>query len=485
MKIKKVIVVLLTVMLLVSCSGMGSTKSLLNPKKPVTVTLWHYYVGENQQALEQIVSEFNQTVGMEKGVNVDVIALGSIAELEEAVTNSAKGVINARPMPDIFTLYPDKAMELDKMEVLCDLNEYFTEEEKQTYVTSFLTDGIFEDGRFLVLPIVKSTELLYVNETTWNEFAQDTGYTQEKLATWEGVYEVAKAYYEWEDHKTPDTLWDGKGFVGFDSVANFIIVGNKQSGVDVIDASEKQAVLDKTAMRKIFDIYFRGISLGYFNATGKFRSDDIKSGELVAYAGSSSSAAFFPTWIEKNNSKFNIDLLARPYPVFDRAASYAIQQGAGMAIAKSTPVKQEGAALFLKWFTEKEQNIEFAMTTGYLPVKTETYRSEEFKSALDKLKTGDKELQNVSKVYEIALYEIMNADTYAAKPFVGSYDVRRILQKTLMDIAEKGKQDAAALKQQGLTEEEILTALKVDERFEEWLSAIQLKLEEAGISYKK
>jgi multiple sugar transport system substrate-binding protein len=252
MKKKRIIVPLVLVCVLIGafflggCSKSGDT--LLDPKNPVTVTLWHYYVGENQQALEEAVADFNQTEGIEKGVFVEPVAMGSIAELEEAVTNSAKGVINSSEMPDIFSSYPDKALEIDNLGMLTDLNEYFTDEEKQLYVQDFLEEGLFDEGRLLVVPVVKSTELLYVNDTDWNAFAQDAGRANEQLATWESIYDVAKQYYDWVDEKTPEQ-WDGKGLIGIDSVANYVIIGNKQLGTAVISAEKDGVVINEDAMR--------------------------------------------------------------------------------------------------------------------------------------------------------------------------------------------------------------------------------------------
>ncbi len=461
--------------------GVGQTA--LDPKKPVTLTLWHYYIGENQQALGEAVSRFNQTVGIENGVVVTPAAKGSIAELEEAVTNSAMGVINADPMPDIFSSYPDKALEIDALGKACDLNQYFTDEEKALYVESFLQDGIFSGGRMLLVPMVKSTELLYVNATAFEEFAAETDATLETMASWEGVYETARAYYQWMDAKTPDIAWDGKGLMGFDSVANYIIIGNKQMGVDVIDGEGGQAVLREETLRRLFDIYFKGYSLGYFNAVGKFRSDDIKAGELVAYVGSSSGAAYFPTWIDRGNTEFPISFTPMTYPTFEGGKPYAIQQGAGMCVAKSDPQKEEGAALFLKWLTAPEENIGFAMTTGYLPVQQASYESQQFNDALMEMRQGDEAKMNVAGVYEIALQQITQADTYAAKPFEGSYEVRSILQSTLMDAAVAGREAADALKAQGLSEDEVLAELDADAAFAGWLQEVQTALDGKGVAH--
>ncbi len=460
----------------------AQTATALDPKTPLTLTLWHYYVGENQRALEDAVERFNQTLGIEKGVIVAPVAKGSIAELEEAVTNSAMGVINSEPMPDIFSSYPDKAMEIDAMGMLADLSPYFTEEEMGLYVEGFLQDGLFDGDRFLLVPIVKSTELLYVNATGFEAFAQQAGLTKETLATWEGVYEAARAYYQWKDAETPEAPWDGKGMMGFDSVANYIIIGSKQLGVDVIDQGQQKAALDEAVLRRLFDIYVKGYALGYFDAVGKFRSDDIKAEELIAYVGSSSGAAYFPTWVERDATQTPIDFMPLSYPTFEGGKPYAIQQGAGMCVAAEEAAKREGAALFLKWFTAPEQNIRFAMTTGYLPVETASYESAEFSGALSERKAGEQAQQNVAGVYEIALSQILEKDTYAAKPFAGSYEVRTILQATLLDAAEAAREAAAPGKAEGLSEEALLESLALDGRFTAWLDTLRAELDKAEIA---
>lgn len=480
-RIKLVCLALALLITLTACSV--SEKTALDPKNPVSITLWHYYAGDNKIALETAVDTFNKSVGSEKGVVVNAVAKGSVTELEKAVTDAAKGVINAEAMPDLFSCYPDKALDIDELGKICDLNDYFTEAERALYVEEFLSDGQFDGERLLILPIAKSTELLYVNETVWNAFALANDVDANGLSTWEGVYAAAQTYYKWTDAQTPETSWDGKSLMGVDSIANYVIIGNHQLGVEVIDGENQQVVLNQAVMKKIFDIYYGGMSLGYFNAVGKFRSDDIKAGDLAAYVGSSSGAAYFPTWIEKDNTQLPIDFLALSYPVFEGGSPDAIQQGAGMSVANSTPEKQEGAAVFLKWFTAEAQNIEFAMTTGYLPVQIGAYENAGFKASLEEMRIGEVAQKNIAAVYDIALNQIMERDTYASLPFKGSYEVRATLEKSLTAMGEAGRQNAAALKEQGLSEAEILASLDLNARFEEWLTVIRSRLDEAGIAY--
>lgn len=203
----------------------------------------------------------------------------------------------------------------------------------------------------------------------------------------------------------------------------------------------------------------------------------------MSYVGSSSSAAYFPTWIEQDNTQAPIEFLPLAYPVFEGGESYAIQQGAGMCVAKSTPAQQEGAALFLKWFTTADQNVDFAMTTGYLPVQKDAYGSATYEEVLAGLREGDESQQNVAGVYDIALYQITESSTYAAKPFPGSYDVRSTLQATLMDLTKADLATADGLKQGGATEEDVLAGLDVDGRFESWLTTIKEEFDKLGIEY--
>lgn len=468
-----------------SSQGASSGSGSLSPDDPVTLTLWHYYTGDNQLELEAAVEQFNQSVGHENGVIVEAVAKGTIGELEDAVTESAMGVIHSEEMPDIFSCYADKAESLNESGALCDMSEYFTQEEQDQYVAGFIDDGIISD-KLLVLPIVKSTELLYVSKTALDEFsAANPGvYTDSSLSTWQSLYALSKAYYEWTDAQTPDTPWDGKGFMGIDEIANFLIISNKQLGVDLLDGDTGSVNLNQEVLKTIFGVYYPAWSLGYFDSVGQFCSDDVKTGDLAAYVGSSSGASYFPTFTEKDNQQVDIELLAASYPVFEGGEEFTVQQGAGMAVAKTDALREEASCLFLKWFTDVPQNVPFAMNTGYLPVKQAAYTSEEFDDSLAALKADSStDARNLEQVYSIALEAILEGSPYAAKPFANSYSIRGMLRSTLSDAAAAGREQAQTLKAQNMTPDEIVAALDVDVQFEEWMNTVRSQLDEMGVTY--
>ena len=56
----------------------------------------------------------------------------------------------------------------------------------------FVQDGII-DGRQVVFPVSKSTQLIFLNGSQYARFAADTGAQLSTLATWDGFFEMAAA----------------------------------------------------------------------------------------------------------------------------------------------------------------------------------------------------------------------------------------------------------------------------------------------------
>ena len=55
-----------------------------------------------------------------------------------------------------------------------------------------------------------------------------------------------------------------------------------------------------------------------------------------------------------------------------------------MAVTKSDEEHEYAASVFLKWFTQKEQNLEFGCESAYLPVLKEANSVEALNEALNK-----------------------------------------------------------------------------------------------------
>lgn len=470
----------LTAVLALALTGCKD-KSPLDPKNPVSLTIWHYYNGSQQAAFDALVERFNDTVGREKGIFVQSYSQGSVSDLETAVKDSAAGKVGASPMPDIFSAYADTAYEIEKAGALANLSDYLNKEELENYVDSYIEEGrIGGDSTLRIFPTAKSTEIMMINKTDWEPFAAAAGISLEDLGTVEGVTSAAKAYYEWTDSQTPDVPGDGRAFYGRDAVANYFIIGMRQLGVELFQVENDQLTINlpKEQVRRLWDNYYVPMIKGYFGAYGTFRSDDVKTGELLAYTGSTSSAMYFPGQVEKDSDSYAIDYIVTAAPVFEGGENYAVQQGAGMVVSKSDKKHEYGAVEFLKWFTQADNNLEFGCVSGYLPVLKEAGSKEKLDQVI-----AERNLTVAPQTYDCltAIFkEKDNLTLYANKSFANASAARKVLEYHLADRAARDREEVEALLKQGKSLEEACEDYVTEEAFEEWYDSFCDALDHAA-----
>ena len=157
-----------------SCGGAAQSTGKSGSTAGVThITVWTYYNGDQLESFNNLVDQFNETTGCEKGIRVESASQGSVSDLETNVMDAAQGKVGAAAMPNIFSAYADTAYALDQMGMLVDLSQYLTEDERARYVQGYLDEGDFDgDGSMKIFPVAKSTELMFLNETDWEKFAK-------------------------------------------------------------------------------------------------------------------------------------------------------------------------------------------------------------------------------------------------------------------------------------------------------------------------
>nr|WP_281415018.1 extracellular solute-binding protein [Fusibacter paucivorans] len=432
--------------------------------------MWHYYNSSSKEAFDRLVSEFNETVGMEKGIVVDAKSQGDISQLATAVFDAANGSIGSSPMPNIFASYPDNAFRVNQITPLVSLDTYFSESELSVYRKEFLEEGKFmTDQRYYIVPIAKSSENLYINKNLWEPFALSNGYTNEDLSTWDGLYDVAKTYYE----------LTGKGFFSLDASANFMLVTAMAYGQEMYIYNEDGTArfnMSEEAAHKIWDIYAKGYINGYFEKTGRFSSDDAKTGTVISYTGSTAGAAYFPTAVVIGEEMpMTVEPIVMPYPHHEALQSISIQQGAGMCIAHSDEAHEYAAALFLKWFTAAEQNTKFAVSTGYFPVTNDALEGERLGKQAEALS-----IDNAAILGSISASKTMfeTYTLYNNKPFEASYEMRELLETHLFNqvIGDLAIVDRAV--QNGEDREAVIQELTSEKAFMAWYTDLKNQAEQ-------
>lgn len=347
-------------------------KPALNPQKPVTLTLWHNFGGQMRETMDGMVDEFNETVGAKEGIIVNVTSINSSAVLHEKLVMAAKGDPGAPELPDISTANPKTAIILKEKGVITDIGRQFTEKELKEYVPSFIEEGLLGSDTLYLFPFAKSTEVLFLNKTIFDRFAEDKKVKYEDLETYEGIAKTARLYYEWTDEKTPDIPNDGKTFFHTDSLFNLTQLGCRQLGTDFVRNSSLD--YSSEAFKRVWNYFYESAVKGYFAIYDGYASDLSKTGDIVCSTGSTAGLAFFdPVVTYPDNTTEAAELMILPFPVFEGGKNIALQRGSGIIVTKSTEAKEYAAGIFLKWFTRPENNMHFINTTGYLPVTKKAF----------------------------------------------------------------------------------------------------------------
>lgn len=472
--IKSLCVIVMAVFFLIGCGTNKDNKKnegkvKLDPENPVSIRVWHYYNGSQQAAFDELVNEFNSTKGKELGINVEGISQGTVSDLAKTVSDSIDGKVGVDKLPDIFSSYADTAYYAQQKGKLVDLSEYFSKEELEKYVDSYIEEGYLKNDKALYLfPVAKTTESLMINKTDWEPFAKQTGSSLDELKTIEGVVKVAKRYYEWTDAKTPNKPNDGKAFYGRDSMANYFVIGMKQLGKDIFEVRDGNVKfnIDKKLIKRLWENYYVPYINGYFTALGKFRSDDVKTGDLLAYTGSSMSAMYFPDRVEDDDKSYDIDYEVLPAPIMSGGENYKVQQGEDMAVTKSDKKHEYASCVFIKWFTQKEQNLQFVCKSAYMPV----LKSANNVKALDDI-IEKKSLHINNKTYD-CLKNVMgdfdNTKYYTTKNFENGSSAREVLETNLSSKAQKDRKEIEKALAKGMKRSEVIKKYTTEEAFDKW-----------------
>ena len=347
-------------------TGCGQKKT----KDPITVTLWHVYGGQTESPLNDLIDQFNETIGKEENIWVQVGSVTNTNTIHENVLASAFGDPGASELPDMFVSYPKTVLAMPDDTVLVDYCDYFTKEELDEFIPAFLEEGVIHD-RLSILPVAKSTEVMFVNKTAFDRFAKETGADIEDLRTWEGLFAMSEKYDEWTDNKTPKIPHDGKNFFVHDYHFNYFQVGVESLGENFFKGEN---LAFGPEFETAWEPYAKAALSGGVWLRSGYATEPLRTGDSIVSVASSASVLYYSDEVAyEDNTSEKIEIVAMPCPVFSTGEKMVMQRGAGICTVKSTPDKEKACITFLKWLTETRKNVEFVTSLGYMPVKQEAF----------------------------------------------------------------------------------------------------------------
>ena len=333
---------------LLTLSGCAN-QSKLDSKNPVTLTMWHVYGEQADSPMNQLIEEFNQTLGHEKGIVINVTLMSSASQIGSKLIDAKNEVTGVPSMPDLFFCHSSNVKELGT-EDLIDWSELFSEENLSSYVSSFLEDGMIDD-RLFIFPVSKSTHMLYIAGRQFERFSKDTGISYEDLSTWNGFFSTAEAYYEWSG---------GKPFCALDYPIRCIELNALEKGADDFYTSDGWYDFDNEIFRESWMEFAESFSKGGIIVSDLYSNTQVMTGEVAAGIGSSASVLYYNDTITyPDNTSEAMELKVLPIPKAAEKELLVTQAGVGLCASKTTEQKSEAAAIFAEWLTNRNATLNF------------------------------------------------------------------------------------------------------------------------------
>lgn len=391
----------------------------------ITLTMWHVYGEQADSPMNDYVQEFNSTIGKDKGIIVNVTLMSNASQIGEKLLNAQQGKAGVPSMPDLFFCHASNAEELGE-ENLVNWRDKFTRQELDGFVQGFLSDGTV-NGALSVLPISKSTHLLFLAGNAFNRFAEKSGVTYDDLATWDGFFATAEKYYEYSH---------GKPFCALDYLIRAVELDAISRGATDF-YGENGWYKDDATLLGVYEKFANSIANGHIVVSDLYSNTQVMTGETVAGISSSAAVLYYNdkiTYPDNTSEYTNLQVL--PVPCSASGTKYATQAGVGLCAYKTTDRKAEAATVFAKWFTEEKRNLDFVAQTGYMPVKNGafdklsayTFKTESFRNTYSALKTTVRTRTMLSEPNIIGYYEKTHALYFAI----------RNLQRSLKEKYENG-----------------------------------------------
>ncbi len=365
--------ILLTLTLAVACSssqtgegslpetGMGEIVTTI--EKPVTIEFWHALSGTNEDVVNQLVEDFNSTIGQEKNITVVPVYQGSYNELKSKTT----AAIKAKEAPVLAQSYTDWVAEYLQADVVVPLNDYIMDE--TVGITDFEDiaqayrdeNSQFGDKEMVYsLPFNKSSEVLYYNKTFFDENNLMVP------TTWEEVEEVAKQIYD----------LTGKPGFGIDSTQNYMVTAIRQLGGEYTGEQGEVLFGTNDAALKALERVERNTDEGYWRLVGedRFMSGPFLNELVYMYIGSTAVSEFL--------KEANFEWGASTYPQVSNGTKAVIQQGTNVVVMNQnkTPEEVYAGYEFAKYLCSVEANTYVATNTGYLPIRSSVIDSEAYQT---------------------------------------------------------------------------------------------------------
>ena len=328
-----------------------------------TVVFWYQHTRERETALQEMVTQFNRE--NPHGIQVKGEYAGSYSHIYNKMLVGLQG----GSLPQLVVAYQNQAQVYHSADGVVDLLPYMnspkwglTVEARADYIQSFLDQDRMR-GIQMVFPPNRSMEILYYNADWLRELGCD-----HPPRTWDEFARLCRQAKSQPFSKATNP----KRSVGYllDVDASRLASMVFSRGGDFMNPEQTVYAFNqpetKAALQLLIELQKDGAVEVLTEPNGDTR--EFGSGQLLFAIGSSSGLPFFKRAVT-SGAKFDWAVAAVPYEGEHPVVNV---YGASVAMCRTTPEQQLAAWLFLKWFTEPDQQARWVRASGYFPARRST-----------------------------------------------------------------------------------------------------------------
>lgn len=439
-------------------------------KEPITITIHHAMGQRNTDLIKKYARSFtDHWNGLGYNITIEVPdGAGNYDTLKNNMINR----ITAGNMPNLVQGYPDHVAEYLNGKAVLNLNPYINHEKWGMSGADSFEDiiKVYRDensqydaaGTFYSLPFNKSTEIMIYNKDAMQWVANKRNKTLDEVIpkTWQDIVDIAddlRAY------------------------ARSIITARIEND-DQIPPGQKQAAIDRE-MLKIVPASLDSLGNAFITFTrqwgGKYTAlnpdftgqylwkDNANTKAAMQFLKTNKNVITIPefwdqqyastpfvnqqTFITVGSSagityndpkgKFELGAAPVPYNANKPELKTVIQQGTNVSLLKTGNAQQMLVSwLFLKHLINKENTMDWAMSTGYLPVRTSAYQDPVFQAFLN----TPTDAQKITSISANAAY-LQTGHMFYDPAFIGSSRARNQVGEALRRIINGDGDIQAAL----------------------------------------
>ena len=385
-----------------------------------TVEIWHSNAGIAGNAFEEIVDEFNSTIGEEKGIVIEPIYQGAANDVLTKV--KAAATADRSSLPDIAQLDATACLDMKNADYLIlpqDINL------DTSYIMPSAIEALMSDRGLLGIPFNASSLLFFYNKTLFDSLSLDPPETLDDFA------EIAPLLGE-KDSNGKITRYAFAGVPATYELGTFIGAQNGLSYfVDMqnghMGTPEKVLLEDEGTFRN-FLVHWKNLyDTGWVNNITSGISTEFAAGRTATMLSSSSDIA---SVIKNVGGRFEVGTAF--VPKTDENATGGVNIG-GSSFFIFTP--SDAVRTVLEYFISENVQLKWAEETGYMPINTDLYDNPDYLSFLS----------------ENPQFKVAMDQTEASNPKVTSiwlpsaYQIYYSFQSTIRAVTEDGMDIDAAV----------------------------------------